>query len=657
MVRNLLLLAFLLCMTLLSSCGGSREKTSLSSGGAEFTLTDADIDAALDGELALAVSLTGTDAPAKPKAKGASAVVIPGGGGDTTDDCWVIGICNLTERFWNTDCTATGADVTYVAKVLFNDEDCIKEGYEVFFSRDGGATLGSAFTNAEGIATFTEPNVPIGVHTSTVVVTDYIPAGDVNGDGIPDPAPVAYSADLVFTVYNPCCCFCGKGTGKIDSGFDGCDIAQFHFKVCYNNGKLKGKFNFNDGDIRFQNEQITWAAAADNELHFGNGAVYIRVGNHGHPGKGVDFFEVYVWDTGNGEYHNSGLLTHGNVMRKSNKNKTGFGCGCKCDSHGGDNDDDGCDKAKKANCKPSCDDRDNCGSCGKKDCKQKNDCKPKCGKCHKHDCKDRDNCDNPKCGKCDKRDCKHKDKCDKYCGKCDRDDCDDKDNCDKPKCNQCGNRECGKKDKCKNCSKCDKPDCDDKDQCDQPKCKQCSDRDCKRKHECKDYCSKCDKKDCKHKDKCDKYCKKCDRDDCDDKDQCDNPKCKQCGDRDCKKKHKCKNCSKCDKSDCADKDNCDNPKCSKCDKRDCKDKHKCDKPKCKQCGDRECKSKDKCKDKCGQCGKSDCKSKDKCKNDKQPKCSKCGKSDCKSKDKCKDDSKRPCSKCGKSFCWSKDHCK
>jgi hypothetical protein len=90
----------------------------------------------------------------------------------------ITGICNLTERFWETsDGCTTSADVTYRAKVTVKGGSA--KGIEVTFLRDG-VEVGRAETDKDGIATFTETGVSREPHTSAVCVASSF--GDNDND-------------------------------------------------------------------------------------------------------------------------------------------------------------------------------------------------------------------------------------------------------------------------------------------------------------------------------------------------------------------------------------------------------------------------------------------------------------------------------------------
>jgi hypothetical protein len=84
----------------------------------------------------------------------------------------VAGICNISERFWKVaDCCAQTADVTYAARVDFDDADGNLKDVEVVFKRDG-TEVGRANTDKDGVAYFTDKGVARGPHNVMVCVAE-----------------------------------------------------------------------------------------------------------------------------------------------------------------------------------------------------------------------------------------------------------------------------------------------------------------------------------------------------------------------------------------------------------------------------------------------------------------------------------------------------
>jgi hypothetical protein len=260
------------------------------------------------------------------------------------EPCAITGITCETERFWVVDdCCDRQASVEYVAKVTFNCETPNKDGITVTFKRDGNV-LGTALTDADGVATFIEENVPAGqwntqvcVDKSTVVEPEHgdcVPCKDdknkckwhYSGNNAGDDAVVNPGSDVVCTdctvvVYHEC--VEGKVTGKGMIDFEHIDangntvaaMGSFMFRLVYDDGNFSGTFTYTDRiHPTLRDVPITWMVMDGADAWFGTENVMIHVHDAGMPKPNPgDFFEIWQWDQ---DFHAGGNL-HNCFIRNS----------------------------------------------------------------------------------------------------------------------------------------------------------------------------------------------------------------------------------------------------------------------------------------------------------------------------------------------------
>lgn len=103
----------------------------------------------------------------------------------TCKECKIIGIKCDTDMFFEIeDCCDQQADIEYRAQVWFSSGNCTKAGYTVIFKR-GDQEVGRAETDASGLATFVEQNVPRGKYDIEVCVDKTQDVEPDHGDCVP----------------------------------------------------------------------------------------------------------------------------------------------------------------------------------------------------------------------------------------------------------------------------------------------------------------------------------------------------------------------------------------------------------------------------------------------------------------------------------------
>jgi hypothetical protein len=260
----------------------------------------------------------------------------------------------VSERFWKTDdCCSTTADVTYSAKVDFDNANGDLSGVEVVFKRDG-TEVGRANTGSDGFASFTEQNVARGPHSITVCVAETQSSGTGSGTGshgtsavpgdnpppsnppvdppknpFPDcgcgkentclpcvdsPADGWFCSSVDFAVYTDCIKGSITGTGYFPT-CNPCRVGlrdAMSFRIAYDNGAVQGYLNFSDGPSspwKLDNAQVKWAAIVGTESWFGGDNFMVHVID-----AGLDFtqdsFEIWLYDPTTCQcYHCGGKLT------------------------------------------------------------------------------------------------------------------------------------------------------------------------------------------------------------------------------------------------------------------------------------------------------------------------------------------------------------
>jgi hypothetical protein len=216
-----------------------------------------------------------------------------------------IGMVNDSERFFTTECFEKFMDVDLSVQVQFSECPGVafdKSGYEVTFTADGNV-VGTALTDANGVAGFTWAGAALGNHHIVAAVTSIGAAAVV----IPDEHCMT---EFDITVWDECrihACVSGKGKIPGKNGAYGVFLYEAHV----NAGQLEmvNKMSYADGAVNFSNVDIEWIVVNGAEIYFGNDDIMMHTIDLG-KAPGVDFFEIFVFSAG---YHNSSLLLNGQI--------------------------------------------------------------------------------------------------------------------------------------------------------------------------------------------------------------------------------------------------------------------------------------------------------------------------------------------------------
>jgi len=203
-------------------------------------------------------------------------------------------------------------------------------GITVIFKRDG-QQVGTALTDDNGVATFTEDNVPVG-HWDTQVCVDKTQdvepdhtgclacAGHTDkcehwhhngasanavvipGDGGGDDNLLCTNCTVV--VYHDCVQGKVSGKGMIDfpcdpdaNGNPTMGMLSFNFRLTYDNGNFQGKVNVSDHvHPTIRDQDITWMVMDGADAWFGTDDWMIHIHDGGMPKPNMaDYFEIYRW--------------------------------------------------------------------------------------------------------------------------------------------------------------------------------------------------------------------------------------------------------------------------------------------------------------------------------------------------------------------------
>jgi hypothetical protein len=261
----------------------------------------------------------------------------------TCQPCRVVGVKCETERFWEVDdCCDRVASVEYRATVTWDCPPASKAGVTVTFKRDG-QVIGTAQTDANGVAVFTEDDVPAGRYDTEVCVTvdtvepdhtdckrcgpdknkcQHWSSGDDSAAAVVLPGDGdELCSECPIVVYHTCVQGIVSGKGMIDfpwqdeAGNDYMAMGSFMFRVNYDNGNFSGTFTYTDRiHPTLRDVPITWAVMDGVDAWFGNENVMIHVHDAGLPKPNPgDFFEIWQFDQ---DFHASGNL-HNCFIRNS----------------------------------------------------------------------------------------------------------------------------------------------------------------------------------------------------------------------------------------------------------------------------------------------------------------------------------------------------